>query len=379
LQGFAALPARRTFDQAEEPCRISWNAYRAQKNSPISSWSVFDFENKKTKLAELERETERADFWNDSTAAQRTMKAAAALREEVQSWGQFRDHLRDLKELAELDDESLRGELDSAITATEQDLEKRAFTAMLSGPYDRDGALLAIHAGAGGTDSQDWAAMLERMYLRWAEERGYKTEMLDRTDGEEAGLKSVTIAIDGSYAYGYLRSEKGVHRLVRLSPFDAAHRRHTSFALVEVLPQVAMDDAEVEINPSDIKIDVFRSSGAGGQNVQKNATAIRLTHLPTGIVVTCQNERSQLQNRENALRVLRARLVELKRAEKDQEIAVLRGEYTKAEWGSQIRSYVLHPYQMVKDHRTDYETGNTQAVLDGDLDAFMESYLRLAA
>jgi peptide chain release factor 2 len=266
--------------------------------------------------------------------------------------------------------------LEKEIAALEADLDKRSFTAMLSGLYDDDDALLAIHAGAGGTDSQDWAAMLERMYLRWADARGFKTEILDRTDGEEAGLKSVTIAIDGKYAYGYLRSEKGVHRLVRLSPFDAAHRRHTSFALVEILPQVTMDDAEIEINPNDIKIDVFRSSGAGGQNVQKNSTAIRLTHLPTGIVVTCQNERSQLQNRENALRVLRARLLEIKRAEKDQEIAVLRGEYTKAEWGSQIRSYVLHPYQMVKDHRTEYETGNTQAVLDGDLDAFMETYLR---
>ena len=307
------------------------------------------------------------------------MKEAASLRDDVESWAKFRSHLQDLKELAELDDESLRGELEAEVAALEQDLEKRAFTAMLSGPYDRDGALLAIHAGAGGTDSQDWAAMLERMYLRWAETRGYKTETLDRTEGEEAGLKSVTIAVDGSYAYGYLRSEKGVHRLVRLSPFDAAHRRHTSFALVEVLPQVAMDEADVEINPSDLKIDVFRSSGAGGQNVQKNATAIRLTHIPTGIVVTCQNERSQLQNRENALRVLRARLVELKRAEKDQEIAVLRGEYTKAEWGSQIRSYVLHPYQMVKDHRTEYETGNMQAVLDGDLDSFMEAYLRQAS
>ena len=307
------------------------------------------------------------------------MKEAASLRDDVESWAKFRSHLQDLKELAGLDDESLRGELEAEVAALEQDLEKRAFTAMLSGPYDRDGALLAIHAGAGGTDSQDWAAMLERMYLRWAETRGYKTETLDRTEGEEAGLKSVTIAVDGSYAYGYLRSEKGVHRLVRLSPFDAAHRRHTSFALVEVLPQVAMDEADVEINPSDLKIDVFRSSGAGGQNVQKNATAIRLTHIPTGIVVTCQNERSQLQNRENALRVLRARLVELKRAEKDQEIAVLRGEYTKAEWGSQIRSYVLHPYQMVKDHRTEYETGSTQAVLDGDLDSFMEAYLRQAS
>jgi peptide chain release factor 2 len=307
------------------------------------------------------------------------MKIISSLRDEVESWRKLQSHLHDLTELARLDDESLRGELEKEITALEMDLDKRSFNTMLSGLYDDDDALLAIHAGAGGTDSQDWAAMLERMYLRWADERGFKTEILDRTDGEEAGLKSVTIAIDGKYAYGYLRSEKGVHRLVRLSPFDAAHRRHTSFALVEILPQVAMDDADIEINPNDIKIDVFRSSGAGGQNVQKNATAIRLTHIPTGIVVTCQNERSQLQNRENALRVLRARLLEMKRAEKDQEIAVLRGEYTKAEWGSQIRSYVLHPYQMVKDHRTEYETGNTQAVLDGDLDAFMEAYLRQSA
>jgi peptide chain release factor 2 len=287
--------------------------------------------------------------------------------------------LHDLFELARMDDESLRGDLEKETSALESDLDKRAFTTMLSGKYDDDDALLAIHAGAGGTDSQDWAAMLERMYIRWAEAHGYKTDILDRTEGEEAGLKSVTIAVNGKYAFGYLRSEKGVHRLVRLSPFDAAHRRHTSFALVEILPQVAMDDAEVEINSNDIKMDVFRSSGAGGQNVQKNATAVRITHLPTGIVVTCQNERSQLQNRENALRVLRARLLEIKHAEKEQEIAVLRGEYTKAEWGSQIRSYVLHPYQMVKDHRTEYETGNTQAVLDGELDAFMDAYLRKTA
>jgi len=260
----------------------------------------------------------------------------------------------------------------------EAEAEKRSFTAMLSGPYDRDSAILAIHAGAGGTDSQDWAAMLQRMFLRWAEDRGFQTEILDTTPGEEAGIKSATIAIDGEYAFGYLRSEKGVHRLVRLSPFDSAHRRHTSFALIEVLPQVAMGDAEVQIDPSEIKMDVFRSSGAGGQNVQKNATAVRLTHIPTGIVVTCQNERSQTQNREFAMRILRARLLELRQAEKEEERAVLRGEYTKAEWGSQIRSYVLHPYQMVKDHRTEYESGNTQAVLDGELDDFMEAYLKQA-
>lgn len=334
---------------------------------------------KAEQLSQLEKQTEQPDFWNDSTSAQRVMKNLSNLREEVESWRAFQRRLTDLMDLAKIGDESLRGELESETTELEKELDTRSFAAMLSGKYDADSALLAIHAGAGGTDSQDWAAMLQRMYLRWAEKRGYETEILDLTAGEEAGTKSVTIAIDGKYAYGYLRSEKGVHRLVRLSPFDAAHRRHTSFALVEVLPQASMDDAEIEISPNDLKMDVFRSSGAGGQNVQKNATAVRLTHIPTGIVVTCQNERSQLQNRENAMRVLRARLLELKQAEKEQEIAVLRGEYTKAEWGSQIRSYVLHPYQMVKDHRTEYETGNTQAVLDGELDGFMESYLKSTA
>ncbi len=304
------------------------------------------------------------------------MKQYNNVRSEVESWRGFSRRLQDTLELAQLDDESLRSELEAEITSIEEELEKRSFTAMLSGKYDHDSAILAIHAGAGGTDSQDWAAMLERMYLRWAEGRGYETEIFDYTEGEEAGIKSVTIAVNGEYAYGYLRSEKGVHRLVRLSPFDAAHRRHTSFALVEVLPQVAMDEAEIEIDPSEIKMDVYRSSGAGGQNVQKNATAVRLTHIPTGIVVTCQNERSQTQNREFAVKILRARLLQLKQAEKEEERAILRGEYTKAEWGSQIRSYVLHPYQMVKDHRTDHETGNAQAVLDGDLDEFMEAYLR---
>jgi peptide chain release factor 2 len=304
------------------------------------------------------------------------MKQYNSVKAEVDSWRSFSRRLNDTLELAQLDDESLRAELETETAAIESDLEKRSFTAMLSGKYDHDSAILAIHAGAGGTDSQDWAAMLERMYLRWAESRGFETEILDITEGEEAGIKSVTIAVNGEYAFGYLRSEKGVHRLVRLSPFDAAHRRHTSFALVEVLPQVAMDEAEIEIDPGDIKMDVYRSSGAGGQNVQKNATAVRITHLPTGIVVTCQNERSQTQNREFAMRILRARLLELKQAEKEEERAILRGEYTKAEWGSQIRSYVLHPYQMVKDHRTEYESGNTQAILDGDLDEFMEAYLR---
>jgi len=303
-------------------------------------------------------------------------KQAASLRNEVESWLSFQRRIKEALELARMDDETLRPELEIEIAALESDLEKRSFTAMLSGKYDEDDAILAIHAGAGGTDSQDWAQMLQRMFLRWADSKGFETEVIDTTEGEEAGIKSSTIAINGRYAFGYLRSEKGVHRLVRLSPFDAAHRRHTSFALVEILPQVAMDSPEVQIDPGDIRVDVYRSSGAGGQNVQKNATAIRITHIPSGIVVTCQNERSQAQNREFAMKVLRARLLEIQEAEKEEEIAVIKGDYTKAEWGSQIRSYVLHPYQMVKDHRTNYEVGNAQSVLDGHLEGFMEAFLK---
>ena len=327
-------------------------------------------------LDKLEKEINTPTFWDDPAQAQHVSKIAAGLRDQVDDWHNLEHHLNDATELAGLEDESLRADLEIEISSLETELEKRSFTTMLSGPYDADDALLAIHAGAGGTDSQDWAAMLMRMYLRWAEKNGYQAEILDSSNGEEAGIKSTTISISGKYAYGYLRSEKGVHRLVRLSPFDAAHRRHTSFTLVEVLPQVAFDSPEVPIDPTDLKIDVFRSSGAGGQNVQKNATAIRITHLPSGIVVTCQNERSQSQNREFAMRILRSRLLEIQKAEKDEEIAILRGEYTKAEWGSQIRSYVIHPYQMVKDHRTEHETGNAQAVLDGNLEEFMEAYLR---
>lgn len=304
------------------------------------------------------------------------MKKLADLRGEIESWEKLENRILDLFELAQLEDDSLLAEIETEAAAIRRELDQRELSTLLSGPYDRGNALLTINAGAGGTDSQDWAEMLQRMYLRWAESSGYTTDILDLTEGEEAGIKTITIAVSGKYAYGYLRTEKGVHRLVRLSPFDSAHRRHTSFAQVEVLPEIE-DDTEIVIPPDDVRIDIFKSSGAGGQNVQKNATAIRLTHIPTGMVVTCQNERSQMQNRENAFRVLRSRLAAIRQEEQDRQLVELRGEYQKVEWGSQIRSYVLHPYQMVKDHRTEYEMGNTQAVLDGEIDGFIEAYLRM--
>ncbi len=307
------------------------------------------------------------------------MKSIATLEDDVNVWKRLKKTASDVLELAQLDDENLRPELESELARLETELAQRQFDVLLSGKYDRGDALLTINSGAGGTDSQDWAAILMRMYLRWIERKGYTSEIIDQSDGEEAGIKSVTISVEGPYAYGYLRQEKGVHRLVRLSPFDAGHRRHTSFAQVEVLPVTHDDDDDIEIEADDLKIDVFRSSSAGGQNVQKNATAIRITHIPSGLVVSCQNERSQLQNKENAMKVLKARLREIKEAEMEKEISALRGEYQKTEWGSQIRSYVLHPYQLVKDHRTEFEMGNTQAVLDGDLDGFIEASLKQRA
>jgi peptide chain release factor 2 len=303
------------------------------------------------------------------------MKKLSHLRDIVGEWQDIIRLVHDSLELAQLEDESIRAELELETQQAEAEIAEREFTQMMSGKYDAGNALLAIHAGAGGIDAQDWAEILLRMYTRWAESRKFDVEVIDMSEGEEAGIKSVTLSIEGEYAFGLLHAEKGVHRLVRLSPFDAAHRRHTSFALVEVLPQIENDE-EVEIKSDDLRIDVYRSSSAGGQNVQKNATAIRITHLPTGLVVTCQNERSQSQNRENAMSVLRARLFEMHQQEHDDQMAELRGEYTKAEWGSQIRSYVLHPYQMVKDHRTDFEVGNAQGVLNGALDDLIEAYLR---
>jgi peptide chain release factor 2 len=282
----------------------------------------------------------------------------------------------ELLELAEDDeDQGLFNELEAEATKIETELGRLEFKLLLSGPHDRGPAILALHAGAGGTDAQDFVGVLMRMYLRWAEQQGYKTEILDSLRGGEAGYKSVTISVTGTYAYGYLSAEHGVHRLVRLSPFDEAHRRHTSFVLVEVMPEIS-DDIEIEINPDDLKVDVYKASGAGGQHVQKNSTAVRMTHLPTGIVVSCQNERSQVQNKEVALKILRSRLYEMEQEKLAEEQARLKGEHISAGWGNQIRSYVLHPYNMVKDLRTGYETGNTAGVLDGDIQGFIEAYLQ---
>ncbi len=305
------------------------------------------------------------------------MSRVAKLRQHIQGWRSLHLRVADALELASLNDEALRSDIASELEAITSEIGRRELQLLFSGPYDRDDAILNIHAGAGGTDSQDWAAMLQRMYLRWIEAKDFQYEVLDLSEGEEAGIKSITIAVSGDFAYGHLRSEKGVHRLVRISPYDSTNRRHTSFALVEVYPHVESDD-EVEILASDLKIDTFRSAGPGGQNVQKNSTAVRITHLPTNLVVICQNERSQAQNRENAMRVLRARLLDLKHQEQEKALAQIKGEHIQAEWGSQIRSYVLHPYQMVKDHRSGYEIGNATGVLDGNLDALIEAFLRSA-
>jgi peptide chain release factor 2 len=307
------------------------------------------------------------------------MRDLSALREEFSTWEELTRDASDTSELLEMavesEDAEMLAEVIREADALIERYEQLEFRLAMSGRYDRNDAILSIHAGAGGTEAQDWAQMLFRLYTRWAERHGYQAELTDQLEGEEAGIKSATIEIRGPWAYGYLRSERGVHRLVRISPFDSSARRHTSFALVEALP-VLDDDIEIEINPDDIKMDVYRSGGAGGQHMQKNSTAVRLTHLPTGIVVTCQNERSQLQNRQSAMRVLRGKLYDMELQKLEEEQARLRGKHVEAGWGNQIRSYVLQPYQMVKDLRTNVETGNTSAVLDGEIDLFIEAWLK---
>jgi len=303
------------------------------------------------------------------------MRLLSSLKEELARWNSLAQRVNDTADFAALGDESLYDELETEAEALEQEIERLEFLLLFSGPRDRESAILSLHAGAGGTDAADWTEMLLRMYLRWAERHDCRTEIVDRLPGDEAGIKRVTLTVSGPYAYGNLRSERGVHRLVRLSPFDAAHRRHTSFTLAEVWPDIA-EDIAVTIDPSDLEIETFRASSAGGQHMQKNETAVRIRHIPTDITVSCQNERSQIQNKEAALRVLRARLTQLEEERQREEIDELKGEHVDAGWGNQIRSYVLHPYQMVKDHRTDHESGNADGVLDGQLDGFMEAYLR---
>ncbi|MGH2364833.1 MAG: peptide chain release factor 2 [Chloroflexota bacterium] len=334
---------------------------------------------KERELVELDRQAAAPNFWDDNRAAQGVMGRISELHEQTDAWRDQASQAEELVGLLELaaadDDHALAEEISGQATELVARVDGLEFQLRLNGPYDHHSAILAVHSGAGGIDSQDWAEMMLRMYLRWAERHHYKSEVVDTSEGEEAGIKSATVQISGRDAYGYLKSERGVHRLVRLSPFDSAHRRHTSFALVEVLPEVD-DDVEVTIDPQDLRIDTYRSTGAGGQHVNKTDSAVRITHWPTGVVVTCQNERSQTQNKEVAMRILRSRLLEKKLEEQAAEQAKLKGEHHAADFGNAIRSYVLHPYNMVKDNRTGEETSNTQAVLDGDIDAFSEAYLR---
>ena len=330
-------------------------------------------------IARLEVESSQPDFWQEPAKAQEVMRRLSELKGTVEAWRTLEMKASDLAELVDLSleesDLSLAEEVSSEIEKLSSQLDDYEFQLVFGGEYEKENAIVAIHAGAGGTESQDWAEMLLRMYLRWAERRRYQSRVLELSPGDEAGVKSVTLEINGSYAYGYLKAERGVHRLVRLSPFDADHARHTSFALVEVMPEV-LGEVEITLDPEELRIDYFRSSGPGGQHMQKSSTAIRVTHLSTGIVVTCQNERSQLQNKETALRMLRSRLLEQELERKAEEKARLKGVHVSAGWGNQIRSYVLHPYKMVKDHRTNYETSDPAAVLDGDLDEFLKAYLK---
>ena len=329
-------------------------------------------------MSALEKRSLAPEFWNNPQQAQQDMRRLAELRDTVESWQSFQSRAQSLLELVQMaqeeGDSSLEEALDEEAGTLETELRRLELDVVFSGEYDNRTAILALHAGAGGTESQDWAQMLLRMYLRWAERKGFKGRILDSSPGEEAGIKSALVEVQGRLAYGYLKTEHGVHRLVRISPFDASHSRHTSFALVEVLPE-AEGDIDVVINADDLRIDTFGAGGHGGQNVQRNATAVRITHLPTNIVVTCQNERSLTQNRETAMKVLRARLMEIEVKKRAEEQAKLKGERVSAEWGSQIRSYVLHPYRMVKDHRSGYESTDPNAVLDGDIDALLEAYL----
>ena len=341
--------------------------------------SLFDIPKLEKELSNLEKETLKEDFWKDSKNSSKVLSRIKSLKAKCSDFKDIEAEISNLKEMTELvklePDEELEKEIVKNTKTIEKKVEKLEISTLLSGKYDLNNAILTIHPGAGGTESQDWAEMLYRMYTRWANKNNYELKELDYLEGEEAGLKSVTFEIIGENAYGYLKAEKGVHRLVRISPFDSGGRRHTSFASVDVLPEIT-DDIEIEINPDDLRIDTYRASGAGGQHINKTSSAVRITHLPTNIVVQCQSERSQIQNRETAMKMLKSKLFDLKEKEHKEKIEDIQGEQKDIAWGSQIRSYVFCPYTMVKDHRTNFEVGNVEAVMDGEIDDFIEAYLK---
>ena len=330
-------------------------------------------------IEELEKVSFEPGFYEDMDKAGKILQKIKLLKNKVQGFNDIKNQWEDVSTLVELgieeNDDSVLGEVKTGYCELQEKIDNMKLDTLLSGKYDKLSAIITLHSGAGGTEAQDWCEMLYRMYNMWAERKGFKTEVIDYLDGEEAGIKSVTFSIEGLNAYGYIKSEKGVHRLVRISPFDSAARRHTSFASCEVIPELD-EELDVEINPEDLRIDTYRSSGAGGQHINKTESAIRITHLPTGIVVTCQNERSQHKNKETAMKVLKSKLVEIAEREQKNKIDDLKGVQTEIAWGNQIRSYVFHPYSMVKDHRTNYETGNINAVMNGDIDGFINAYLK---
>ena len=339
----------------------------------------FDIPKLEKELNELEDKTMQEGFWNDQNSSNKILAEIKSRKSKISKYKELKSDLQNVIELIELveieQDESLESEINSSSKKIGKEIEKFELQTLLSGKYDSNNAILTIHPGAGGTESQDWAEMLYRMYSRWATKNGYEVKELDFLEGDEAGIKSVTFEVNGENAYGYLKGEMGVHRLVRISPFDSGGRRHTSFASLEVIPEIE-DDVDLYINPDDIKMDVYRASGAGGQHINKTSSAVRLTHIPTGIIVACQTQRSQIQNRENAMKMLKSKLLDLKERQNKETIEELKGVQRDIAWGSQIRSYVFCPYTMVKDHRTNFETGNIQAVMDGEIDGFIESYLK---
>ncbi len=341
--------------------------------------SLFDIEALQRQLDTLEKQTTDLNFWQDNEHSSVILKEITNIKSKTETYRQVKKELENIEELNQLlieeREESLEEDLKKATKKLELEIEKLEINTLLAGKYDKNHAIITLHPGAGGTESQDWVEMLYRMYTRWATDNGYTVKELDYLEGEEAGIKSVTALIEGNYAYGYLKGEMGVHRLVRISPFDSGGRRHTSFASLEVLPEIT-EDVEMSINPDDLRVDTYRASGAGGQHVNKTSSAVRITHLPTNIVVSCQSERSQIQNRETAMKMLKSKLLDLKEKEHKDKIEDLKGNQMDIAWGSQIRSYVFCPYTMVKDHRTGYEVGNVQGVMDGDLNGFIESYLR---